>query len=119
VSDMQGPDRRAGEDETMAQAVCAGEVAGLLAAYRRAVALAATLRAMLSAAGMGCVAVTASVDECGQPMVRPVLTAEGGQLLADMLSRWRHKRGDPAEGECSGEVVPEHPPRTGGQSHAA
>ncbi len=95
------------DDEVQRRAVASGEVAGLMAAYRRAVRGADQLRAGLIAAGLDPdeLTVVAGLGEDGESVVHvtafPVLAVALSALLADDAGppprlRSRHPyRGDP------------------------
>lgn len=68
--------------------VAAGDVRGLLAAYRAATAMAAELARAFRRAGVaeGDVWITATVDAAGRPAVRTTITFAGALALAAYLS---------------------------------
>jgi hypothetical protein len=65
-----------------------GEVGRLVAAYRVAVRQAGELAAALDRAGLGgeVLAVTAGLDDRGEPLVSGTLTLAGARRLADLLA---------------------------------
>ena len=68
--------------------VAAGDVRGLLAAYRAATAMAAELARAFRSAGVadGDVWISATVDETGRPAVRTTGTLAGALALSAWLS---------------------------------
>lgn len=85
--DQDKNDKDSADSDSEIWAVGRDEVASVVAAYREAVRQAEELAAALDRAGLGgeVVALTAELDDRGEPLVRGVLTLAGARRLAALL----------------------------------